>query len=113
MLSPAGPLTLAVTAVPPQGGLDRYIRRKKLDPLDTYVPLLLQAREELDGIAGTMGEPRRAHALMCLPCTYMMARLQKRGGGIGPSSGPGSSSSHLFSIWDLRFRLWGHSFPVC
>jgi hypothetical protein len=28
-------------------GLDAYIRKKQLDPLDTYVPLVLEAREQL------------------------------------------------------------------
>ncbi|KAF6254920.1 hypothetical protein COO60DRAFT_272556 [Scenedesmus sp. NREL 46B-D3] len=28
-------------------GIDRYVKRKKLDPLDTYVPLVLEARERL------------------------------------------------------------------
>eukprot|EP00882_Tetradesmus_deserticola_P001731 GHRQ01001860.1.p1 GENE.GHRQ01001860.1~~GHRQ01001860.1.p1 ORF type:complete len:265 (+),score=80.30 GHRQ01001860.1:175-969(+) len=32
---------------PAYAGIDRYVKRKKLDPLETYVPLVLEARERL------------------------------------------------------------------
>lgn len=34
---------------PPEGkaGLEKYVKRKKLDPLESYVPLVIQARELL------------------------------------------------------------------
>ncbi len=47
---------------PPQG-LDRYVKKKQLDPLDTYVPLVLEARDVLaglDGVMGTAAKPRMA-----------------------------------------------------
>lgn len=37
-------------------GLDRYVKKKKLDPLDTYVPLVLEARDVLAELDGIMGE---------------------------------------------------------
>jgi hypothetical protein len=37
-------------------GLDRYVKKKKLDPLDTYVPLVLEARDVLAELDGVMGE---------------------------------------------------------
>jgi hypothetical protein len=37
-------------------GLDRYVKKKKLDPLDTYVPLVLEAREVLGELDAVMGE---------------------------------------------------------
>lgn len=48
-------------------GLDRYVKKKKLDPLDTYVPLVLEARDVLAELDGVMGEhiarPRSEGAL--------------------------------------------------
>lgn len=44
---------LATNSAPAHAGLDRYVKKKKLDPLDTYVPLVLEARDvlaELDGV---------------------------------------------------------------
>lgn len=38
-------------------GLERYVRKKKMDPLDTYVPLVLEARERLAGLGSVMGKP--------------------------------------------------------
>lgn len=37
-------------------GLDRYVKKKKLDPLDTYVPLVLEAREVLGELDAVVGE---------------------------------------------------------
>lgn len=37
-------------------GLDRYVKKKKLDALDTYVPLVLEARDRLAGLGSVMGE---------------------------------------------------------
>lgn len=37
-------------------GLDRYVKKKKLDALDTYVPLVLEARGVLDELDQVMGE---------------------------------------------------------
>eukprot|EP00955_Chlamydomonas_euryale_P094451 364860-Chlamydomonas_euryale.AAC.2 len=34
----------------------RYVKKKKLDPLDTYVPLALEARQQLLTAGATMGE---------------------------------------------------------
>jgi hypothetical protein len=42
-----------------ESGLGRYIKKKKLDPLDTYVPLVLQAQEQLLSLKGTVGEAPR------------------------------------------------------
>lgn len=39
-------------------GLGRYIKKKTLDPLETYVPLVLQAQEQLLALKGTLGEQR-------------------------------------------------------
>ncbi|WIA40892.1 hypothetical protein OEZ86_004554 [Tetradesmus obliquus] len=41
---------VAVSMVQPDpayAGMDRYVKRKKLDPLETYVPLVLEARDRL------------------------------------------------------------------
>jgi hypothetical protein len=37
-------------------GIDRYVKRKKLDPLETYVPLVLEARERLATLDTVFGE---------------------------------------------------------
>lgn len=50
--------TVMRCSLPPQG-LDRYVKKKQLDPLDTYVPLVLEARDVLAGLDGIMGEGRR------------------------------------------------------
>ena len=49
----------------PVQGLDRYVKKKKLDPLVTYVPLVLEAREVLDELEQVMGETH-----MCTPDVY-------------------------------------------
>jgi hypothetical protein len=36
-------------------GIERYVKKKKLDPLDTYVPLVLEARERLASLDTVMG----------------------------------------------------------
>jgi hypothetical protein len=36
-------------------GLNRYIKKKSLDPLDTYVPPVLQARQQLQKSGEIMG----------------------------------------------------------
>lgn len=40
-------------------GLGRYIKKKSLDPLETYVPLVLQAQEQLLALKGNIGAPPR------------------------------------------------------
>lgn len=35
-------------------GLGAYIKKKQLDPLDTYVPLVLEARDQLDAVGRAM-----------------------------------------------------------
>lgn len=37
------------------GGLGRYIKRKSMDPLETYVPAVLQARSQLLQAGAVMG----------------------------------------------------------
>lgn len=52
-------------------GLDRYVKKKKLDPLDTYVPLVLEARDvlaELDDVMGEQGSTEHASALVRNTC---------------------------------------------
>lgn len=39
-----------------QRGLQAYIKKKKLDPLDSYMPLALEARAQLERVRGIMGE---------------------------------------------------------
>jgi hypothetical protein len=36
--------------------MERYVKKKSLDPLDTYVPLVLEAQERLAGLGPTIGE---------------------------------------------------------
>ncbi|KAL6755097.1 hypothetical protein V8C86DRAFT_3138034 [Haematococcus lacustris] len=46
-------------------GLSRYIRKKRNDPLDTYVPLVLAARQQLQSTAEVMeSEPAAARELL-------------------------------------------------
>ena len=51
-------------AVPPQAeegsrrpGLGRYIKKKKLEPLETYVPAVVAARNQLQRAGSIMSEP--------------------------------------------------------
>lgn len=71
----------------------RYIKKKKLDPLETYVPLVLEAREQLASLQTIMGmlqiiqahvraqphcSPHNASkqdVLMHLPCTSLLKAL--------------------------------------
>ena len=36
-------------------GFSRYVKKRKLDPLDTYIPSLLQARLQLEAAGKVMG----------------------------------------------------------
>jgi hypothetical protein len=45
-------------------GIGRYIKKKQLDPLETYVPLVLEAQEQLLALRGTVGEPRLVAGLL-------------------------------------------------
>ena len=38
------------------GGIGRYIKKKSMDPLETYVPAVLQARSQLLAAGDVMGE---------------------------------------------------------
>lgn len=40
---------------PQASGLSRYIKKKTLDPLETYVPLVLEAQEQLLALRGKVG----------------------------------------------------------
>lgn len=40
------------------GGIGRYIKKKSMDPLETYVPAVLQARSQLLAAGDVMGERR-------------------------------------------------------
>eukprot|EP00879_Flechtneria_rotunda_P023657 GHRR01025032.1.p1 GENE.GHRR01025032.1~~GHRR01025032.1.p1 ORF type:complete len:219 (+),score=98.76 GHRR01025032.1:374-1030(+) len=54
-----GILLTTVTALQPQAayaGLERYVKKKKLDPLDTYVPLVLEAKDRLAELQSVMAE---------------------------------------------------------
>lgn len=42
---------------PVQRGYARYIKKKKLDPLETYVPSVLQARLQLETAGRVMSKP--------------------------------------------------------
>lgn len=60
-------------------GLDRYVKKKKLDPLDTYVPLVLEARDVLAELDTVMGEPCNtihASALVCNTCAQHAQQVQ-------------------------------------
>lgn len=41
-------------------GLSRYIKRKNLDPLETYVPLVLEARGQLDASGALLAKDKDA-----------------------------------------------------
>lgn len=50
-------------------GLDKYVKKKQLDPLDTYVPLLLEARDQLIRTGRVMCErsgPTAAGTAICV-----------------------------------------------
>jgi len=50
------PLPAPTPPQPPKAsGIGRYIKKKKLDPLETYVPLVLEAQEQLLRLKGTVG----------------------------------------------------------
>lgn len=49
--------TQAITGGEGRRGLDRYIKKKKLDPLESYVPAVVAARKQLN----RAGEIMRAH----------------------------------------------------
>jgi hypothetical protein len=55
-------------------GLDRYVKKKQLDPLDTYVPLVLEARGVLAGLDGVMGMCRLNCSCWWLPAVYLHSR---------------------------------------
>lgn len=55
-------------------GLDRYVKKKQLDPLDTYVPLVLEARGVLAGLDGVMGTCRLNCSCWWLPAVYLHSR---------------------------------------
>lgn len=42
-----------------QRGMSRYIKKKRLDPLDTYIPLIVEAREQL-----VAAEEVRTHTML-------------------------------------------------
>jgi hypothetical protein len=42
--------------------MDRYIRRKQLDPLETYVPVVLAAKDQLAQAGEFLGGRRRCAA---------------------------------------------------
>jgi hypothetical protein len=50
-------------------GLNRYIKKKSLDPLDTYVPPVLQARQQLQKSGDIMGACSHAPAAQCQSLT--------------------------------------------
>ena len=52
-------------------GLAKYIKKKQLDPLVTYVPLLLEARDQLIRTGRVMGECTHLD-----PAAYLQAALQ-------------------------------------
>ena len=49
----------AAAAAPPADaaqGLSKYLRKRLLDPLSAYVPPVLEARAQLERVAGVLGE---------------------------------------------------------
>jgi hypothetical protein len=45
-----------------QAGINKYIKKKQLDPLETYVPLVLEARQQLDLLPDSFGEWQQSSA---------------------------------------------------
>ena len=86
------------------GGIGRYIKKKSLDPLETYVPAVLQARSQLLAAGTVMGkhnQPRRC------------------GGWSGVGTGfsgsmhlPPSPKVLLMNLADLSLRSWFSSSPM-
>ena len=52
------------------GGLGRYIKKKSMDPLETYVPAVLQARAQLLQAGAVMGArpSRSCSKVLSLEC---------------------------------------------
>lgn len=46
------------------GGLSRYLKRKGLDPVDSYIPPVLQARQQLQKAGEVMGEAASTQQLL-------------------------------------------------
>ncbi|CAG9467491.1 unnamed protein product [Pedinophyceae sp. YPF-701] len=45
-------------------GIDKYIRKRKLDPLETYLPPMIQGREQVLLVAEVLDDPKSARSLL-------------------------------------------------
>ena len=43
-------LTIIIPSNPAYAGMEKYVKKKKLDPLESYVPLVIQARDLLERV---------------------------------------------------------------
>jgi hypothetical protein len=65
-----------------QANLGRYIKKKKLDPLDSYVPLVIEAQQQLQQLPPLFGEclhwcHEQAAAAAAMAATFLLCTLCK------------------------------------
>ncbi|KAG1663207.1 hypothetical protein FOA52_011300 [Chlamydomonas sp. UWO 241] len=93
-------------------GFGRYIKRKQLDPLETYVPLVLEAQAQLAASGGLMGSNKEAARTLLRTGAFSGLRDNIRAVGEFAEQAPGAtkeSASNLVSTFFIELSDYDYA----